>query len=304
MKNIYIILILLFFSTGIAFPQKTTIIKGLTKHIAKEVVSESSENVIQKGSIKVGKNFTQKTIAEQSIKNIARNKLYTTLKEEGCKSLIEYANKKASKKITSHSFSKLSKQSMSKRSTYKQNLISLREGKDYAKRTWTRLRVKSKDQYITAQDYISALSKNNIILNLNHSEKNAKILRDNMLKIMSPQTRKLINNPNNKNQAHHIIGNSTPKAAETLKKYGININDPMNGIFLPYNGNSGLKGTVHNGGHTADYYDYVENLFLNCKSKQDCYEVLDKIKSDLYNGKIELYNKHRVNNVFTNKTAA
>lgn len=301
MKNIYIILILLFFSTGIAFPQKTTIIKGLTKHIAKEVVSESSENVIQKGSIKVGKNFTQKTIAEQSIKNIARNKLYTTLKEEGCKSLIEYANKKASKKITSHSFSKLSKQSMSKRSTYKQNLISLREGKDYAKRTWTRLRVKSKDQYITAQDYISTISKKNIIFKLGYP-KDADILRENMLKVMSPKAKKLIDNT--QNQAHHIIGNETPKAAAILQKYGIDINDPMNGIFLPSSGNSGLKGTVHKGRHKQDYYNYVENLFLNCKSKEDCYEVLDKIKSDLYNGKIELYNKHRVNNVFTNKTAA
>ena len=303
MNNIYTLLILLFLSIGTASSQRTAIIKGLTKHITKEIVTESNENVVQKGTIKVGKHFTQKAVAEQTIKNIARHKLYTTLKEEGCKSLIEYANKKAYKKVTNHSLSKLSKQSLSKQSTYQQSLISLRDGKNYIKRTWIRLQVKSKDQYITAKEYMEALSKSDINFKLGYG-KNSQVLRENMLKIMSPKTRKLVNS--NGNQAHHIIGNRTPKAAAILKKYGIDINDPMNGIFLPSNGDSGLKGTVHLGGHTQDYYNYVENLFLNCKSKQDCYDVLDKIKADLYNGKIKLYdtNKHKVNNTFTNKTAA
>lgn len=47
-------------------------------------------------------------------------------------------------------------------------------------------------------------------------------------------------------------------------------------------------------------------MFANCKSKEDCYQVLDKIKDDLYNGKIQLYsdNKHAVNKTFRTEKAA
>ena len=42
-------------------------------------------------------------------------------------------------------------------------------------------------------------------------------------------------------------------------------------------------------------------MFSQCKSKKDCYEVLDKVKSDLYKGKIKLYKEgiNKVNKTFS-----
>ena len=42
--------------------------------------------------------------------------------------------------------------------------------------------------------------------------------------------------PDYPNAAHHIVAGSSPKAAEAraiLQRYGIDINDSANGVFLP-----------------------------------------------------------------------
>lgn len=41
-------------------------------------------------------------------------------------------------------------------------------------------------------------------------------------------------------------------------------------------------------------------MFSSCRSKEDCYDVLDKIKNDLYKGKIKLYSDgvNKVNKIF------
>lgn len=62
-----------------------------------------------------------------------------------------------------------------------------------------------------------------------------------------------------------------------------------------------LGGVIHRGSHKQEYYEYIEQMFSQCKSKKDCYEVLDKVKSDLYKGKIKLYKEgiNKVNKTFS-----
>lgn len=301
----HLILTILFFAcANSALSQKSIVVKQIGKYIAKESVEETGEKIIKKQISYTGKDFAEKAIAKQSIKKVAREKFMLSIKEKGFKSCIEYANSSASKKLINSNFSNFSKKAtIHTQSSYKAAIISLRETRDYASRTMTRMLISKKEQFITSKDYISAVASKNVDFKIGYP-KDANKLRENMLKCMPEKTKKFILDPKNKNQAHHIIGNATPKAYDKLQKFDIDINDPMNGIFLPTNGKSGLKGTVHHGGHKQDYYDYIENLFSNCNSKQDCYDVLDKIKNELYNGKIELYNTHKVNNTFTNKSAA
>lgn len=301
-KNL-LLAILLIACTSPALSQKSTVIRQIGKYAAKESIEGTSEKIIKKEINYAGKSFAEKAIAKQSIKKIAREKLRLSIKEKGFKSFIEYANSNASKRLINSNISNFSKRAtIHIQSSYKTAILSLRT-KDYARRTMTRILISKKEQFIKSKDYLSTIASKNINFKFGYP-KDANILRENMLKCMSEKAQKIITDPKNKNQAHHIIGNATPKAYEKLQTFGIDINDPMNGIFLPANGRSGLKGTVHHGGHKQDYYDYIENLFSNCNSKQNCYDVLDKIKEDLYNGKIELYNVHKVNSTFTNKIAA
>lgn len=173
------------------------------------------------------------------------------------------------------------------------------------RKTVTRILVTSKNQFITSKRYVQWLKSNpNSIVKT--GIKDANVLRENMYKVMGKSAKYAKKTAINGNQAHHIIGNKTPIAANKLKKFGIDINDPMNGVFLPSSNRSGLKGTIHRGGHTEDYYQYIEQMFTNCKSQEDCYQVLDKIKDDLYKGKIKLYSddKHQVNKILKTTKAA
>ena len=103
------------------------------------------------------------------------------------------------------------------------------------------------------------------------------------------------------NAAHHLVGDSPESAIAKgiLEKYGIDINDPINGILLPTNRKGTLKGTLHSGRHTKKYCNEVNNRLRKARSKEECMEILDGIKNDLYNGKLELYSndKHKVNKV-------
>lgn len=302
----YILLLSIIFLANIhtGYAQKTAIIKQIGKYAKTEGLKNSGEYIAKKELKDAGVSIVEKTVARQTIRKIAREKLLIFVKEQGFKSFMEYANNNASKKLLASKISMYGKNAIkSSQSTYKASLLSLRKAQKYVKRTITRISISKKEQFIMSKDYISVISTQKVDLKFGYP-KDANKLRENMLQCMSEKTRKIITDSKNKNQAHHIIGNVTPIAFAKLKKFNIDINDPMNGIFLPANGTSGLKGTVHHGGHKQDYYDYIENLFINCNTKQDCYDVLDKIKNDLYKGKIELYNTHKANYTFTNKKAA
>lgn len=88
--------------------------------------------------------------------------------------------------------------------------------------------------------------------------------------------------------AHHIVGRDTPQAAKKLEEFGIDRNDPANGIFLPNSPESPLKGAVHGQGrHGMDYSNEVEQRFAGVTTREEALEVLQSIKEDLYSG--ELY---------------
>ena len=222
----------------------------------------------------------------------------------------ERVGMKASRKLSEEEMKKLGKEAIlhnsgTRKVAMKDALgISVKETSRYVSKIGTRIMIRSKNQFLTKKQYIKWLSENGGGKIVKTGIKDGSILRKNMLTTMGANGKYARNTLKNGNMAHHVIGNKTPKAASKLKLFGIDINDPMNGVFLPSNNRSGLRGTIHRGGHTQDYYDYVEQIFSNCKSKDDCYNVLDLIKGDFYKGKIKLYTnaKHQVNRTF--KTAA
>lgn len=97
-------------------------------------------------------------------------------------------------------------------------------------------------------------------------------------------------------RAHHIVGEKTPEAAKKLEQFGIDRNDPANGIFLPNDAESSLKGSLHTGGHTQKYYNTVEQRMAEANNYDEAIEVLQSIKEDLYSGELSLQN-----NVMPNK---
>ena len=118
-------------------------------------------------------------------------------------------------------------------------------------------------------------------------EHNSEVLRENLKAVTGE-------NPEN-SAAHHIVGNKTPEAAKKLEEYGIDRNDPANGIFLPASEESKLKGSIHNGNHCQEYFNEVERRFQNVTSKEECLEVLDSLKEDLYNGDLNVNKDNRFN---------
>lgn len=284
--------------------------KGLFRTEAKVLTKEGVEaanksmlkDAFKSGAEEIGKNYVRKASAKQLVRSAVRKKLLKEIEEKELGSLLRYGMLGAKKEIahTEKSAVKALAENASGNINYSNKIRACLKniGKKISK-TFTRIVVSSKNQYITSSQYLRIL-KNKKITIKETGVKDAKVLRENMLKVMGEDAKYAKNTLKNGNQAHHIIGNSTPLASSKLKQFGIDINDPVNGIFLPSSDRSGLRGVVHRGGHTQEYYDYIEQMFSQCKSKKDCYEVLDKIKSDLYKGKIKLYNEgaNKVNKTF------
>lgn len=121
----------------------------------------------------------------------------------------------------------------------------------------------------------------NMVLGAEHD---ADTLRHNMSVAMEETPSKEISN------AHHIVGNDTPEAAKKLEEYGIDRNDPANGIFLPNSEASPLEGSLHGQGrHIASYSNEVEQRFVNVSSREEALEVLQSLKEDLYSGDLPLH---------------
>lgn len=110
----------------------------------------------------------------------------------------------------------------------------------------------------------------------------ADILRANMEIAMESQTDKSVS------RAHHIVGNETPNAAKKLEEFGIDRNDPANGILLPNDASSPLKGSIHSGRHLQDYYNTVEQRLAQASSREEVLEALQSLKEDLYSGELPL----------------
>lgn len=92
-------------------------------------------------------------------------------------------------------------------------------------------------------------------------------------------------------EAHHIVANDprAEPARAILKKYGIGINDAINGVFLP--GNSSTpnpnNATVHRSMHTDAYYRWVNRYVATARGAGDLSERLSQIADYLQRGQSE-----------------
>lgn len=164
-----------------------------------------------------------------------------------------------------------------------------------------RLFVTERNQFITNRSFKRWLSVpgNNKRLILG-AQKNGGVLRENLRMSMGLHFDKYARK--NAYEAHHLVATdsrfpSTAISQKILRKFQIDINDPMNGIILPKNGESIFFGAWHSGGHTQSYHNLVEKKLKSAKTREECMEILDLIKKDLYGGKIELYKTHKINNL-------
>ncbi|WP_159025290.1 RHS repeat-associated core domain-containing protein [Streptomyces pluripotens] len=115
----------------------------------------------------------------------------------------------------------------------------------------------------------------------NTCSSNAKILGENMEAagtVRPPET-----------AAHHIVASTSPKAAaarQQLAKFGIDINDADNGVFLP-RGSASVNpsgASVHSRIHTNDYYTYVNDMIGGARNAGEARDVLGYLRSQLQGG--------------------
>lgn len=117
----------------------------------------------------------------------------------------------------------------------------------------------------------------------------ADVLRNNMKTVMNKDIDKSIS------RAHHIVGNETPYAANKLFEVGLDRNDPANGILLPHDVSSPLKGSIHSGRHLQEYYNTVEQRMSQTNTREEVLEVLQSLKEDLFSGDLTLQNNVQPN---------
>lgn len=92
--------------------------------------------------------------------------------------------------------------------------------------------------------------------------------------------------PDYPNAAHHIVAGSSPKAAEAsaiLQRYGIDINDSANGVFLP-TVRDVAEGAYHPSLHTNAYYDKINKLLGGATYKEDVLDILEFVSNELSSG--------------------
>ena len=159
-------------------------------------------------------------------------------------------------------------------------------------------KIEPSEQYVSIEQYERFCKDPEAASTLNLGQpKSADVLRENMYKVQEYNSVRNYNIERSNSRAHHIVGNnpSTLEAEKILDKYGIDINDPMNGVFLPSDVESPLKGVIHEGRHLDSYHDYVTNELKKATSRDDCLDILQSIKEDLINGDLPLYKNHVIN---------
>jgi hypothetical protein len=96
-------------------------------------------------------------------------------------------------------------------------------------------------------------------------------------------------------QAHHIVGEAYPEgraAMEILRRFKIDVNSPLNGVYLPGCGASGSTGiaglAVHCGKHVQAYEAYVLRQLRDASSESDAVNILSRIRRELMDGELFL----------------
>jgi hypothetical protein len=90
--------------------------------------------------------------------------------------------------------------------------------------------------------------------------------------------------------AHHMVAGLHKPAAEAraiLSRFGIDINDAANGVFLPRNKNvlTPPPGALHSSLHSNAYYYEVERLLGRATTRQKAIETLGLIRQRLLEGR-------------------
>jgi hypothetical protein len=99
--------------------------------------------------------------------------------------------------------------------------------------------------------------------------------------------------PDESYHAHHIVaktGNDdAAEARAILDQYGVDLNDPANGAWLPANTTSPnpTGSTVHSTLHTNKYYEDVTSRLRSATDRQDVLNTLDEIRNELERGTYE-----------------
>lgn len=75
-------------------------------------------------------------------------------------------------------------------------------------------------------------------------------------------------------------------ARGVLVKYRIDINEAVNGIYLPTGSKSANPNSmsVHSKIHTKDYYTYVNDLMAGARNRSEAIDVLSHIRRQLQGG--------------------
>jgi uncharacterized protein RhaS with RHS repeats len=88
--------------------------------------------------------------------------------------------------------------------------------------------------------------------------------------------------------AHHIVAGTARAAAPAravLSRYGVNVNEAVNGVFLPANraAQAASGGAYHRTLHTNEYYRNVSNILQAAQSREDVVAGLQTISTMLQN---------------------
>jgi hypothetical protein len=89
--------------------------------------------------------------------------------------------------------------------------------------------------------------------------------------------------------AHHIVSGSAPEAAQAravLQKFGIGIDEAVNGVFLPANraASNPAGAAVHSTLHTNEYYQQVTRMLSAATTRAEAEAALNAIRQALLSG--------------------
>jgi hypothetical protein len=90
-------------------------------------------------------------------------------------------------------------------------------------------------------------------------------------------------------EPHHIVARDDRRAEQSrhiLERFGIDIDDPANGVFLPANKDSSRVAdeAAHRVIHTGDYYKALFKHLSRAETKQDIINILRAIGAALQSG--------------------
>jgi hypothetical protein len=87
--------------------------------------------------------------------------------------------------------------------------------------------------------------------------------------------------------AHHIVAQAAARAAparEALARVGVQVNEAVNGVFLPATKDYVGQAVNHLTLHTKEYYNAVNAALQNVETRAQAVQVLKDIGNALLNG--------------------